>query len=135
MKNQSIPRTLLGFIACLLSAATMATPYEREPGPIATPPSSATRAFTNTTTFMQVCTMGVSVENCVNLGSLGVRYVGSTAFSTLTSLGCVYKYSRSLPTTKPALDFYSCSPNGETVIVFLDGPFANSFAGAISVLN
>ena len=138
MKFPAFVRVLLLGLAALVSLGAGAEPYARlSAPPVAKETSIATRAPVNYATYLQTCTMDISVQNCLNNGSLGAVYTSDSAYSALSSLGCTYMYARSPSYNKPGLDVYNCNTGsfrGSTVFVFLDGDFSNSLAWTISIL-
>ena len=120
-----------------LSGVALAEPYERQPNHGAQD-KVVPEVFTNTTTFLQYCTIGGAL-NCRTPTSLGVRYTSVSAYNELSrTYGCTYKSSTYARANSPGYDLYYCGANsalpGYTMLVLLEGDFSTSFAGTVSAL-
>lgn len=131
-------KTIAGlFLIVGLSGVALAETYERQPNQGAQD-KVMPEVFTNTTTFLQYCTIGGAL-NCRTPISLGVRYTSSSAYNELSrTYGCTYKSSTYARANSPGYDLYYCGANsalpGYTMLVLLEGDFSTSFAGTVSAL-
>lgn len=121
-----------------LSVAAYAQNYEK-PSSNGANEKSVPEAFTNTTTFLQICVIGGTIGCQSTSTSLNIRYTSGSAYTELaTTYKCTYKGSTASRVASPGYDLYYCgsssSLSGFTIMVLVEGDYSNSFAGTITAI-